>query len=118
MMSDLGWVKDGKCIRNSDTYDAIICPSGKVKVSRAKMDELCSKQAKEDPRFECPEGYSCVCSPCKSLPEKPILITISDIKDKHLQSVSETNGTTCEKLDTCASVKRTNLLSLQIIDNW
>jgi hypothetical protein len=32
MMSELHWIRDGKCLRNADTYDSITCPVGSLKV--------------------------------------------------------------------------------------
>jgi hypothetical protein len=32
MMSDLQWIREGKCLRNEDTYDSIVCPVGSLKV--------------------------------------------------------------------------------------
>lgn len=48
-----------KCHRNETLYDAIVCPTGFEKKSRASMDGGCA-----DYGLECGEGFKCVCQPC------------------------------------------------------
>jgi serine/threonine protein kinase len=48
-----------RCIRSTEIYDSISCPSGYYRKSKEDVDEGCSR---ED--LECGEGYQCLCSPC------------------------------------------------------
>ena len=48
-----------RCIRSTEIYDSISCPSGYHRKSREDVNVGCSSQA-----LECGEGYQCLCSPC------------------------------------------------------
>lgn len=48
-----------RCIRSTEIYDSISCPSGYDRKSREDVRLGCSRQD-----LECSEGYQCLCSPC------------------------------------------------------
>ena len=49
------------CIRSSDTYDALVCPSGSYKRSRAETEGGCVLQGRA-----CRPGATCLCGPCRA----------------------------------------------------
>lgn len=53
MMSGLGHIQNGSCIRSADTYDAIVCPQHSVKVAaplpRLRHAMLCHAAAAPEP---------------------------------------------------------------------
>jgi hypothetical protein len=61
MQRSLGWISDkGVCIKSDDLYEAIVCPSGHLKMSKADLNSSCTGYNKT----ACPSGYDCICKPC------------------------------------------------------
>lgn len=54
-----------RCLRSSDEYDAIFCPEGYVKRSAEQV--FCS---------DCPDTYSCLCSPCAKLRDPEFVLKV------------------------------------------
>ncbi|CAK9010580.1 unnamed protein product [Durusdinium trenchii] len=89
-----------RCLRSSDEYDAIFCPEGYVKRSAEQV--FCS---------DCPDTYSCLCSPCAKLrdPEfvlKVELLSTSWKGNVDLEQVANSTvlANSCERMTVCGHV--------------
>ena len=73
MNADLGIYRRtaGRCFRDGDLYDAIVCPLGYLKRQRDEVEVRCS-----DLGMRCPieKGYKCLCSPCRKAEELEVVL--------------------------------------------
>ena len=53
-----------RCLRDSDVVDAVSCPSGYFKLPDDEIAGRCAELG-----LPCPEGCTCLCSPCKKADE-------------------------------------------------
>jgi serine/threonine protein kinase len=140
MQRSLGWIKEpteepaphstefvslGQCMKSDNFYDAIVCPDTYVKVSKEAMDVGCSSVN----TTPCPDGYSCVCNPCKKVPTREYSIGIISVEQgqeelsssARLLMLSNHTGTLrlCEKkLGVCSTSKIGNQVTIVVTDNW
>jgi len=88
-----------KCLRNSDVYQAVACPSGYVKQSQDVA--FC--------QTDCKSGYTCLCEPCAKLRDPELVLRAFPLDTLWLGTVNtselavRTNfSPECKRMDLCA----------------
>jgi hypothetical protein len=73
MNNDLGIYSRarGRCVRDSDLYEAIACPAGHFKLRREEVAGRCAALGRPCPG----EGsYECLCTPCRKAEELELFL--------------------------------------------
>jgi len=112
MQEGLNWIniKTGACIRSSQMYDAIVCPSGYFRKSRDEVDNGCENEG-----IECPadDDYTCVCQPCRKVPDQEFSVSLATA------SGDSGSRTLCSKMERCGEFTQgTRGISLVVKDEW
>lgn len=90
------------CLRATELYDAITCPTGAYKLSRQDVAEAC-----ENAGFPCPASYQgCICQPCKQAAE----VEVYQLFDNN------TLGAPCSKMSVCAFAVQLEPIRMQVTD--
>jgi hypothetical protein len=111
MQRELGWISEkGACMRSDKFYDAVVCPVGYLKLSEVDVDTSC----KGVNTTACPDGYTCVCRPCKKLPDETFSIRMRSTAS---HTATDNLETSCEKLEVCASTKASTKFTVTVTDN-
>eukprot|EP00930_Biecheleria_cincta_P091975 TRINITY_DN816_c0_g1_i4.p1 TRINITY_DN816_c0_g1~~TRINITY_DN816_c0_g1_i4.p1 ORF type:complete len:1626 (-),score=295.71 TRINITY_DN816_c0_g1_i4:39-4916(-) len=102
-----------KCLRASNVYDAIQCPSGYVKQS--EENTFCQN--------DCKTGYTCVCSPCSKLRDPEFIFSASPVATQwepivnasHLDSLSNYRRE-CKRMELCLSAATGQNVMWSVLD--
>eukprot|EP00466_Bigelowiella_natans_P007088 jgi/Bigna1/130258/aug1.10_g4966 len=55
-----------QCMRATNIYEQLVCPSGFVKRTPDEINATCSTYIESESRFICPSGFECFCTPCRA----------------------------------------------------
>jgi hypothetical protein len=104
------------CLHGTTIHDSFACPEGFVKLSQEGMSSACDKAG-----TPCPEGYDCLCRPCRAAQDIEIIpvpggLSLQQILD--LYDVEKRNGSVpCEAMAVCGNMTQASNLTLVVFDN-
>lgn len=102
-----------KCLRASNVYDAIRCPSGYVKQSEEKT--FCQD--------DCKTGYTCVCNPCSKLRDPEFVFAAHPLETQWEPTVNVSNldgianfRQECKRMELCVSAATGQNVMWSVLD--
>ena len=119
-----------RCVRAEETWEGISCPPGMFKLSRKEVENGC-----DDNNVDCPEGYMCLCQPCKRAKEVEIIPAKAKTAARRAGEVGATaagaNVSTgdwasfrradkrggCDKMSVCGTAKQNEVIEFALADN-